>query len=334
MDKKSPMKNILTFGKFLPFHKGHQAMIEFALSKGRVTVVVCNSDKETLSGLQRKVWIEKTVGCAWLDVIVFNYSEDDLSSSSEASEEISEAWAKEFKKLVPDATHVVTSEDYGDYVAKFMGIEHIPFDKPRNIVPVSATKIRNGFQEYWGFVPDVVKEDISFKIVIAGTESTGKSTLSRRLANHYGFGHVKEAGRVFIPTSKKFDEHDLDHVAKEHYRWIKESSIYNPVLVCDTDINTTIGYHVNTFGGWPSKYEHIPNGDLYLYLNNDVEHVQDGTRLEKSGRDWLDTVHRQVFYRKGIDIVEISGDWNSRFEQSKKAIEKELTKYISSLSFR
>ena len=50
------------FGKFLPFHKGHQAMINFALGHcDFLTVLVCASDKETISGEPRKGWIEKTL---------------------------------------------------------------------------------------------------------------------------------------------------------------------------------------------------------------------------------------------------------------------------------
>ena len=48
------------FGKFLPFHKGHEAMINFALTKcDFLTVLVCCSDKERIPDTLRKAWIEK-----------------------------------------------------------------------------------------------------------------------------------------------------------------------------------------------------------------------------------------------------------------------------------
>jgi HTH-type transcriptional repressor of NAD biosynthesis genes len=50
------------FGKFLPFHKGHEAMIKFALTKcDFLTVLVCCSDKESIPDTFRKSWIEKTL---------------------------------------------------------------------------------------------------------------------------------------------------------------------------------------------------------------------------------------------------------------------------------
>jgi HTH-type transcriptional repressor of NAD biosynthesis genes len=41
------MIKAFVFGKFYPFHKGHEAMINFALSKcDFLSVLVCSSDKE------------------------------------------------------------------------------------------------------------------------------------------------------------------------------------------------------------------------------------------------------------------------------------------------
>jgi HTH-type transcriptional repressor of NAD biosynthesis genes len=55
------MVKAFVFGKFLPFHKGHEAMINFALSKcDLLTVLVCCSDKENISDTVRSSWIEKT----------------------------------------------------------------------------------------------------------------------------------------------------------------------------------------------------------------------------------------------------------------------------------
>ena len=50
----------LIFGKFLPFHKGHQAMIEFALTQCDVLyVLVCKSDKEQISGENANIGLSK-----------------------------------------------------------------------------------------------------------------------------------------------------------------------------------------------------------------------------------------------------------------------------------
>jgi len=56
--------------------------------------------------------------------------------------------------------------------------------------------------------------------------------------------------------------------------------------------------------------------NLYLYLNNDVEYFQDGTRLSEPERDLLDASHRNVLFAHNIEVIEISGGWEERFERA------------------
>ena len=42
--------------------------------------------------------------------------------------DVSSVWSERFKEIFPDYDLVITSEEYGDYVASFMGIKHIAFD--------------------------------------------------------------------------------------------------------------------------------------------------------------------------------------------------------------
>lgn len=77
------MTKAFVFGKFLPFHKGHEALINFASSKcDYLTVLVCCSDKEHIPDVVRKAWIEKTFECqANIEVKVFNYLESELPNT-------------------------------------------------------------------------------------------------------------------------------------------------------------------------------------------------------------------------------------------------------------
>ena len=78
-----------------------------------------------------------------IDVRVFDYIESELPNTSVTSESVSEVWAKIFQKQFPDYSLLITSEDYGSLVANYMNIEHISFNKPRTIFPISATAVRN-----------------------------------------------------------------------------------------------------------------------------------------------------------------------------------------------
>ena len=320
------MVKAFVFGKFMPFHKGHEAMIRFALSKcDFLTVLVCASDKETVSGQLRQSWISDTfAGQKNIKVQVFDYIESELPNSSVSSTAISEVWAKVFTELLPDHSLLVTSEPYGEYVAGFMNIQHIPFDNTKTLYPVSATAVRNDLMANWLFLPEAVRRDLALKVVILGTESTGKTTLTENLAACFNCSKVLEAGRDLIPDSNEFTIDDLYLVAREHAKRIDETAAGNSALVIiDTDIHITKSYCRYTF----DKELEVSNAiyrsnkaQLYLYLNNDVEYYQDGTRLSKAERDRLDFSHRQIVKDANLPVVEIRGNWEERFQQAVEQI--------------
>ena len=168
-------------GKFLPFHKGHEAMIRFALSKcDLLTVLICCSDKETIPANIRKQWIKRSFKFhEHIEIKTFDYLESEFPNTSVSSREVSKIWANKFKTLFPDYDLLISSERYGDYIAEFMDIKHIAFDVFRQQFKISATDIRNQLWNNWSFLPDSVKPYFAIKVVILGTESTGKSRNSQ-----------------------------------------------------------------------------------------------------------------------------------------------------------
>ncbi len=322
------MVKAFVFGKFLPFHKGHEAMINFALTKcDFLTVLVCCSDKENIPATTRQKWIEKTFETeSKIEIKSYNYLESELPNSSESSQEISKIWSAKFKAFFPNYDLVITSEEYGSYVASFMNIKHIPFDIPRQLFPVSATAVRKDIFTNWKFLPNSVKPYFAIKVVVLGTESTGKTTLTERLAKHFNCSSVKEAGRDLIANSNSFEFDDLYLVASEHAKRIDKAVLdQSPLIIIDTDIHITKSYANFTFDKTldvESKIYNSNKADLYLYLNNDVEYVQDGTRLSESERNLLDISHKQILQQHKIDITEITGDWEQRFEKAVTTIKQ------------
>jgi len=314
------MVKAFVFGKFLPFHKGHEAMINFALTKCDIlTVLVCCSDKEVISSTVRKNWIINTFEANKnIEVMCYNYLESELPNTSVPSEEVSKIWSEKFKVLFPDYGIVITSEEYGNYVASYMGIKHIAFDIPKKTFPVSATAVNNDLFTNWKFLPESVKSYFAIKIVIVGSESTGKTTLTKKLAKYYDCSFVKEAGRDIIANSDSFQFGDLHFVANEHAKRIDEVVLgISPLIIIDTDIHITKSYAKFTFGKNLEVDNNIINSnkaDLYLYLNDDVKYVQDGTRLSEANRALLDLSHREILKKNNINFVEVKGNWEQRFE--------------------
>ncbi len=331
------MIKAFVFGKFLPFHKGHEALINFALSKcDLLTVLICCSDKENISDTVRKSWIEKTFsGKKNIEVKTLNYFESELPNTSETSEEVSKIWAEVFKKQLPGYSLLITSEAYGNFVAQFINIQHIAFDIPKKIFPVSATAVRNDLFANWNFLPDSVKPYFVIKVIILGTESTGKTTLAVKLGKYFGCSLVLETARDLIQNSNDFTFNDLHLVANEHAKQIDKAIIgSNPLVIIDTDIHTTKSYSSFTFGKELLVTKEIYNtnkANLYLYLNNDVEYFQDGTRLNEAERNLIDISHRQVLTNNKIEIIEITGNWQLRFEKAVEEINKLIATNVKKL---
>lgn len=320
------MVKAFVFGKFLPFHKGHEAMINFALTKSDfLTILICCSDKENIPSTIRQKWIEKTFETQKnIEVKTFNYLESEFPNTSVSSIEVSKIWSTIFKELFPTHDLVITSEEYGNFVASFMQIRHISFDISKQLFPISATAIRNNIYANWAYLPNSVKPYFSIKVVILGTESTGKTTLTEQLAKYFNCSSVKESGRDLIADSNLFDFNDLHLVVNEHAKRIDSVvSEQSPLVIIDTDIHITKSYAKFIFNRKlevESKIYNSNKANLYLYLNNDVEFVQDGTRLNEEDRNLLDISHRQILIDYNINIVEISGDWKCRFDKAVRVI--------------
>ncbi|QIX62816.1 AAA family ATPase [Hymenobacter sp. BT18] len=321
------MTHALVFGKFLPLHRGHLALIDFARRHcDHLTVLVCASDLEQLPGSVRAGWLRETYAAhPEVHVQVLDYRENELPNTSVSSEAVAHAWAERFRQELPTVNLVVTSEPYGEMVAARLGIRFLNFDPARVQVPVSATAIRADLQAHWQYLPGSVQVYYRRTVAILGTESTGKTTLTQQLAAYFGASYVAEAGRDLVAHSTEISRADLLAVASEHARRIAAAQATGgPLLLLDTDVHITQSYTGllgEDYLELPAELYAINRADLYLYLQADVPLVDDGTRLSQTERLRLDALHRQTLTHFGIQYHEIGGVWPERFAQAVQLIE-------------
>ena len=166
-------KTALVIGKFYPPHRGHKFLIDAASETNNIVhVIVCHKSDQIPEGDLRKAWLQEIHPNAIIKVI------DDMYDPTDSA-----LWAKMTKiwlGLIPDV--VFTSEDYGTEFSRHLGAQHVLVDKNRINVPISATQIRTNPWQYWEFLEPPVREYYAIRVVMAGAESTGKTTLSRDLA--------------------------------------------------------------------------------------------------------------------------------------------------------
>lgn len=320
---KSELRTGLVLGKFMPPHRGHEALIRFALEHcDRLIVLVCAYAHEPIPGPLRLDWVKKSFASdASIDV---EYCDEALPNAPFSSREVSKAWADYLVQRFPQLTHIFTSESYGDYVAEYAGITHMAFNPERNLVPVSATLIRQSPFRYWKEILTPARPYFVKKVAIVGAESTGKSTLAEQLAAQYKTVFVPEQARDLVPDSKTCTWEDLLKIGTAHAAAIEdELKVANRLLFLDTEINTTKAYGQYLFGRTPefsAHIEHLNYADLYLLLDTDVPYVQDGTRLDETDRNAMQAAHLAQLQSADITPVIITGSWEERFRAACAAI--------------
>ena len=317
----------LIIGKFIPLTKGHIGLIDFGLQHcERLVVGVCSMKGEPIPGELRYDWVKKYYGNDKRIEVV--HITEELPSSSESNRYISAIWAEYLKRLFPEVNIVFASEQYGEYLAEYMGIECKLFDVDRKAIPISATKIRENPYRYWSFIPDIVKHYYVKKVCIFGADSCGKSTLAMKLAKHYETAFVPEIARnMFEWSDLMIDNLNINHLeqfAKLQYEAVSSMMYFaNKVLICDTD-NITTQVYSQVYCGYVTeeikRYEKV-NYDLYLLLNIDTPYIEEGQRNLGDRRKEMFNIFKGELDKRNINYVIIDGSWDERFDKAVGAID-------------
>lgn len=167
------------------------------------------------------------------------------------------------------------------------------------------------------------------RIVVTGPESTGKTTLSRRLAELARAEWVPEASRIYAERKRgELLASDVAPIAREHIRLADTATEHaraerRTLLVLDTDLLSTVIYarHYYRFvPDWIERLERARRGDLYLLCDIDVPWVPDGIRDRPANRDEMFVLFRDALVRRKAPFVLVQGDWDKRWEIARQAV--------------
>lgn len=324
MEQKKKYKKGFTLGKFLPPHKGHLHLIQSALEQvEELTVLVCTIEKEPIPGILRYQWLKEL--CPLAKVV---HVTDEVPSYPYESADFWDIWIPLLKREIDPKTEVFfSSEEYGFEVAEKLGIQHELIDMERVNVPISATEIRNNPFENWEYIPDNVKPYFIKRVVLTGPESTGKTYMAERLANHYNTSWVEEYGRhYFVERNGKLIISDIIEIAKGQLKdEDQRASTANRILFCDTDLIVTQIWSEIYFQECPievialNSYRHY---DLYLLMDIDIPWEDDGTREFPHLRQWHFNKLKEELDKKNLNYIIISGPLENRLNKAIEAINK------------
>lgn len=325
------MRRGLVVGKFMPLHRGHQFVIETALANtDDVTVVVYDShpkgDYPPMPAEMRARWIS-TLYPQLENVLVRKDILGDIPQEEKDNPKYALDYALDLAFL-GEFDYVFSSEDYGDPFAKALGAESWVVDPERFMLPISGTQIRENIYENRGWVDPVVYRDLIQKVVFVGSESTGKSTIAKAMADELKTLWVHEYGReLWEKQNLTGTFRDMLKIGENHYRREQAMALHsNRYLFCDTNVWTTVQWSLWAYGTADQRLvdlaERTKGEYIWIFCDNNFGWVQDGTR-ELHGEK---SVEFQKMQRKNLaeltegDYHFISGSLEERVAEVKSIL--------------
>jgi HTH-type transcriptional regulator, transcriptional repressor of NAD biosynthesis genes len=173
------------------------------------------------------------------------------------------------------------------------------------------------------------------RVVVCGPESTGKSTLTIKLASYFKTNYVSEYARDYL-QSKWDDKKELcskedlieiaiGQVERENNNIINS----NKLIFCDTNILTTIAWSKTHFDGscdpWLVRQSKLLKYNYHLILNTDTSWIKDDLRDRPNDRKKMFLAHKFELDNLNINYEIIEGsDFNKRFTQAVNYIRKRM----------
>ena len=312
----------MLLGKFLPPHLGHVYLVEFARHfVDQLTVVVCSLRREPIPGELRYDWMRELFP---FDHVV--HLTEELPQEPSEHPDFWALWQRALQRVLPcRPDHVFASEPYGRPLAETLGGSFVPVDVARVIVTCSGTAIRTDPMANWEFLPRCVRPYFLRRVCVFGPESTGKTTLARRLAKHFSTVTVPEYARTLIEMQQgRIAAPDMLLIARGQTA-SEEALARNAhrLLICDTDARSTCIWSAVLFGTCSEALRALADTrrcDLYLLLDVDVPWVADVARyLPENRRDFFNRCESEL-RAAGLPYLVIRGDWDQRFEQARHAV--------------
>lgn len=322
-------------GSFNPLHLGHvRCMISAANQCEKLIVVISNGvNRGEIDIRLRYRWVYQAVKhFPHVRLFVLN---DDAPSKAEYTEDL---WYSDAQKVKDFAGEPITAVFFGDdYKPDSMWAKCYP-EAETVILPrdgISSTTIRKDPLACWDMMPDFVRSYYVKKVLLTGTESTGKSTLTISLARHYNTVWLEEVGRDISArsgTDQWMIPQDFTDILLEHK--IKQTEMIsraNRVFFEDTNCLTTLFYIDYLDGEEKEKNRKLAEAvsalneyDLVLLLGPDVDFVQDGDRSEEiaADREGYTAFLKKMCEDHGLNVVELNGDYEQRYRKAVELVDR------------
>lgn len=176
------------------------------------------------------------------------------------------------------------------------------------------------------------------RIVLTGSESTGKSTLAAQLAEHFHAPLVPEFLRAYAAErGGRLGLADVDAIARGQIELEDRVALghvtdstsrpASDLLILDTDLLSAVVYNHHYYGecpAWIDEAARTRAADLYLLLDIDAPWIPDPLRDRGSQREEMQRLFRGALEERELSYVSITGSWEQRRRLAIAAIKKLL----------
>lgn len=327
-------------GKFFPPHRGHlYQIIQAATQCNKVYVVVSDNEDLALDKCRhdKLPFITLKTRALWLSLELQSIEHIKVVMLDEtgvpAYPDGSVQWCKMLTDLIPEKIDVIFGgevEYKHTYMKHLPDIEYSVFDYQRSRYPVSGTDVRLDYLKHWDYILGPARPFFARRVLITGTESCGKTTLTKYLAKIFHTSWSEEYGRYYSADHLGGNE-DLFTLADfEKIAWVQHNQDEealrgaNRIVFFDSDAVVT-QYYCELYTGQlnprleafvdPQKY------DVVLLLAPTVPWMDDGLRFKDAQED-RERLHKKLYYMycdRGFKdkIVEIDyPDYKTRLSEA------------------
>lgn len=199
----------IVFGSFAPLHQGHLDLIMRAKkeNEGGCVVIVCGYDGDKGEPLmphnKRYRYVREFFAD---DDLVAVYSINDTELGLDSYPNGWDGWMKEFERIYAKATIMspprkwyVGDKNYAEDLIE-RGEDAVLVDRIATN-PICATMIRQNPIKYWDKITFPFRRVFSTNILICGTASEGKSTLTTDLGKYFNAPYSWEWARDYMRES-------------------------------------------------------------------------------------------------------------------------------------
>ncbi len=150
------------------------------------------------------------------------------------------------------------------------------------------------------------------KVVVTGSECTGKTTLARSLAARFEAPYVPEFCRGYQDAlGRPLDSRDVEPIARGQVAEADAAENRAPrLLILDTDLVSTVVYARHYYGTCPAWVEEAARdrrADLYLLCAPDLPWKADGQRDRGDRRDEMHRLFAGALADLGAEVRLVVG---------------------------